>query len=222
MHSYVEQDLDGDGVSDLITYYDTWINADGSTEKQVNNYAGADLNVFIGGQTTLTSSDGLRIDDFRDYNGDGKLDIETYTETVLNANGSTTNYVTHYAYDNFANDDTITTVSADKKTTTITVDPFGEGKTQLQKTIVVQADGSLLTTIIYPNVTDPIFSTETDTRTHSANGLSNSIYIKSGSIDYMHVTDVTTLNSDGSRTRPTPTSTAGAVSTRSRRSAPTG
>jgi trimeric autotransporter adhesin len=200
MNSYVERDIDGDGIADVVTDYETVIGADGSVTKYVDHYAGADLAVYTGGSTTKSSASGLITSQFHDDNGDGKLDIETYTQKVINADGSTITYVTHYAYDDLPNDDTVTRVSADGKTTTIEIDPFGEGVMKMKKTIVEQADGSIVTTITYPNETDPIFSGEVDTRTRSANGLLGTIYIRAGSTDYMDVTDVTVLNSDGSRT----------------------
>lgn len=207
LHSSVLQDLDGDGTDDIGTYSDNYINADGSTERIVSNYAGAELTVYIGEEITLTSADGLEIENWHDYNGDGEFDIGTYTEKVINADGSTTKWLEHDTYDYFAegyyNDVTETTISADGRTTTIIADPFAEGLTQFEKTIVEQSDGSLVTTITYPNMEDydPAYVDEIHTRTVSADGLSKTIYLGNSDIDYMDVSDVTTLNADGSRTQ---------------------
>ncbi len=187
-------DLNGDGVADDIVTTSTVLNADGSTVKTVSVYRGTTLT----SQTVTTASaDGRSVTTAYDRDGNGTTDLTSTDVTVLNANGSITETLTDTSANGIRRDQSTTTISADKKTITVATSVDDNAPVAMQKTIAVQANGSTVTTVSYPG---SYFPTETDTRTTSATGLSNSIVIKDRYGDYLNVSDVTTLNSDGSRT----------------------
>jgi trimeric autotransporter adhesin len=194
-------DLDGDGDVDATTWHSVVLNANGSTDDFLYHYAGTSL-TLINTTTISTSADGRFVTTWRDFDGDGWTDLATTDVLVVNADGSRVETVGNFSGDNSLRDATATTTSADGRSITISADTYGDGDVSLEtlrKTIVVQADGSQVTTVTYPG-TD--YSSETDTRTRSANGLSSSIVIIDPNVgfDWINVSSVTTLNSDGSRT----------------------
>ena len=194
------QDLNGDGIDDTTTWHSVVLNADGSTDDFLENYVGTAL---VSSTTMSISADGRSVTTWRDFDGDGWTDLATTDETVINANGSRVRTVTNWSGDDSVRDSTVTTTSADGRSITISADTYGDQDPSvvetLRKTIVVQADGKEVTTVTYPNT---VWATETDTRTRSANGLSSTIAIFDPNVgwDWINVSSVTTLNSDGSRT----------------------
>ena len=192
-------DLDGDGDVDATTWRSVVLNADGSTDDFLYHYAGTSL---INSTTVSVSADGRSVTTWRDFDGDDWTDLATTDVLVINADGSRVETVGNFSGDNSLRNSTATTTSADGRSVTISADTFGDEDVSLEtlrKTIVVQADGSQVTTVTYPGT---IYSTETDTRTRSANGLSSSIFISDPDVawDWINVSSVTTLNSNGSRT----------------------
>ena len=148
------------------------------------------------------SADGRSVTTWKDFDGDGTADLLTTDVTVINANGSQVRTLENFSSDDSLRDSTITTTSADGRTITISADTYGDWDATsetLHKTIVVQADGKEVATVTYPNTT---YGEEVDTRTRSANGLSSSVAIIDPNVgwDWINVSSVTTLNSDGSRT----------------------
>lgn len=194
------QDLNGDGIDDTTSYYTpVMLNADGSHDAFLYNYVGT---TFVGSTVVSTSADGRSVTTWRDFDGDQWTDLATTDVLVINADGSRVETVGDFSGDNALRDATTTTTSADGRTITISADTYGDQDVSvetLRKTIVVQADGTEVTTVAYP---DTVYATETDTRTKSANGLSSSIVITDPNVpwDWINVSSVTTLNSDGSRT----------------------
>jgi len=193
-----EVDLDGDGDADTTTWHSLEFLADGSTEF-LYNYAGTTL---VNTTIISVSADGRSVTTWKDFDGDGTADLLTTDVTVINANGSQVRTLENFSSDDSLRDSTITTTSADGRTITISADTYGDWDATsetLHKTIVVQADGKEVATVTYPNTT---YGEEVDTRTRSANGLSSSVAIIDPNVgwDWINVSSVTTLNSDGSRT----------------------
>ena len=187
-------DLNGDGVVDETATTSTVVNADGSVTKTVSSYQGSTL---TNRTVTTTSANGLSVAMAFDLDGDGTIDLTTTDVTVLNADGSTTETLTDTSANGVRRDQSVTTTSADKKTVTTATSVNNNGPIEMLKTVAVQADGGAITTVTYPGTK---WNAESDTRTVSATGLSSSIVIKDNLGDYLNVTDVTTLNSDGGRT----------------------
>ncbi|NTG38881.1 DUF4214 domain-containing protein [Agrobacterium rhizogenes] len=116
--------------------------------------------------------------------------------TTLNADGSTTETVTNTG---LVANKTTTTISADKKTTTVTFDIDGNGVVDQKSVSVKNADGSITQTL------SDLTSTGTTSRskmiTTSADGLGQLVSYDTdgnGSANKT-VTDLTTLNIDGSK-----------------------
>ena len=195
----VGRDVNGDGTVDTKTVRSVVLNGDGSTTETTTTYAGT---TRTSSKTVVTSSDGRSITTSKDFDGNGVVDLTTTDATVLNANGSRVETLANTATDGSLRDKTLTTTSADGRNVTVAIDVLGSLDTAtvtLSKSIVVQADGKEVVTVTYPNTPSP-FSTEVDTRTRSANGLSSSTSISDVNGPYINVSSATTLNSDGSRT----------------------
>ncbi|MDX2263429.1 MAG: DUF4214 domain-containing protein [Hyphomicrobiales bacterium] len=190
-------DRNGDLVTDLQTVERTTLNTDGSATKRTDTYSGTTL---VQSQSVLTSADGRSVTTTTDIDGDGKIDLTTTDVTVYNADGSTIKTVTSLNQDGSQRDKTITTTSADARSTTIVGYIDNSGLPKYQKTILSQNDGSALTTVTYPNETKPILASETDTRLVSADGLNETTRIVNSSATYLDVASNTGLNADGSRT----------------------
>ena len=193
------QDLNGDGIDDITTWHSVVLNADGSTDDFLENYVGTTL---VNSTTMLISADGRSVTTWRDFDGDGWTDLATTDVLVLNADGSQVRDVANFSGDDSLRDATVTTTRGDGRSITISADTFGDLDVSVEtllKTIVVQADGKEVTTVTYPGTS---YDLEVDTRTRSANGLSSSIVITDPNVpwDWINVSSVTTLNSDGSRT----------------------
>ncbi|MFT4080223.1 DUF4214 domain-containing protein [Rhodomicrobium sp.] len=193
----VASDLNGDGVADKATSTSTVLNADGSVTKTVSAYSGTSL---VSRTATTTSADGRSVATAYDLDGNGTVDLTTTDVIVLNTDGSTTETLTDTSANGTRRDQSTTTTSSDRKTISVATSVADNGSIQMQKTVAVQTDGSVKTTVTYPNEADHDWGSESDTRITSATGLSNSIVIKDRYGDYLNVTDAVTLNSDGSRT----------------------
>lgn len=193
------KDRDGDGTIDVSSTKARTLHADGSITDVQTSYAGTAL---IGSQTVVTSADGRSSTTTTDLDGDGVVDFTTTDTLVINANGSQVETVVNYHGDGTVRDSTETTTSADGRTITISADTLGDLDTEtetLHKTIIIEADGDEVTTVTYP---DTVYYDEEDIRIKSADGLSSSIEIDdpNAGFDWINVSSVTTLNSDGSRT----------------------
>ncbi|WP_245430292.1 DUF4214 domain-containing protein [Rhizobium tropici] len=194
----VQKDINGDGVVDTKTVKATVLNNDGSKTTTTSDYAGAALT----DQTKVTvSANGLTTKTDFDYDGNGAVDrTETATKT-LNADGSTSLVDSVTTASGTLLSKTSNTATSDGKTMTSQVDLDGDGKIDVKTTAAIDATGLTTKTIeTYKAGTTTLTSRAVTTT--SANGLS--VTTKSdldgdGTFEQV-LSDVTTLNADGSRT----------------------
>ncbi|ESZ55612.1 calcium-binding protein [Mesorhizobium sp. L103C120A0] len=209
LSSTLAADLDGNGTIDQSTIDVVVLNADGSKTETITDIdaAGAVKDRTI----VVTSANGLS--KTVTWAGAGTTTSRSKTDvTVLNANGSTTETVDYKKANGSLESRTVTTVSSDKLTTTVTRDVNGDGAVDLTTTSVEAADGSVTITTIGPDTTTNAFgtgayttapSTTSKTTTISADGLSTVTQYGSTSVDYMPLasdktTSDTAIGIDGS------------------------
>lgn len=162
-------DLDGNGTVDQSTTDVIVLNADGSKTETVTDL---DAVGTVKDKTTIvTSANGLT--KTVTWAAVGTTTSRSMVDTtVLNADGSTTDTLAYKKSDGSLESQTVTTVSADKLTSTTTRDVDGDAKVDLTITSVKNADGSVTTTTSGHNSEDwSSVSTTTKTTTVSADGL---------------------------------------------------
>lgn len=130
--------------------------------------------------------------------------------TTLNADGSTTEVVTNTG---LVANTTTTTLSADKKTTTVTFDIDGNGVVDQKSVTTRNADGSV--TQILSDLSSTGATTHVTTTITSADGLTRTVnYDTDGNgVTNKSIADVTTLNANGSKTTVERTSVANSSGT---------
>jgi trimeric autotransporter adhesin len=194
--------VNGDTSWDFWNTDLTALNADGSRTEWVATSNKAQL---LDETVTTTSANGLSKTTFIDANGATNssgvavFDLVTTDNTVLNANGSTTETVTSYNQNGGEIDQSVTTTSADQQTITkqsyldetnslTTVD-----QTQSTQT---QANGSVVQTTVSYNASHAVV--DTVTQTTSGNGLSKTTtYVNGSGTTTDSETDTTTYDSNG-------------------------
>lgn len=202
-------DLDGNGTIDRSTTDVIVLNADGSKTETITDFWGVDL---VRDKTVVvTSANGLT--KTATWAAAGTTTSRSKVDTtVLNADGSTTETVDYKNVNGSLESRTVTTVSANKLTTTVTKDVNGDGLVDLTTTTVTGADGSVTTTTTGPDTTANALgtgayttapSTTSKTTTISADGLSSTTLYGSTSVDYLPLlhdkrTTETTVGADGS------------------------
>ncbi|ATU94258.1 hypothetical protein B5P45_00035 [Phyllobacterium zundukense] len=196
----VVKDIDGDGKTNQQAL--TVENADGSTVQTLTDY-GPDGTTVIGKKAITTSADSLSETIDYDIDGNGTIDTRTTRTVVLNPNGSKTETLSTFGSGGLVlKGKTVADTSADGLTVATKWDTTGTGSFNRTETdaTVLNTDGSRTRTI-------SIFAAGVLTKRQligtSANGLSVTTQwdtIGSGTYD-QKATDVTTINSDGSRTR---------------------
>ena len=194
----VEKDFNGDGVVDAKTVKTTVLNSDGSKTTTTSDYAGTSLT----DQTKVTASaNGLVTKTDYNYDGNGAVDrTETSTKT-LNADGSTSEVDAVTTAGGTLLAKTTNTATSDGKTVTSQVDLDGDGKLDTKTTTVVDATGQTTKTVeTYKAGTTTLASRAVTTT--SANGLSVTTKsdLDGDGVYEQALSDVTTLNADGSRT----------------------
>jgi hypothetical protein len=194
----IQKDINGDGVVDAKTVKATVLNNDGSKTTTTSDYAGTSLT----DQTKVTASaNGLVTTTSYDYDGNGTVDrTETATKT-LNADGSTSLVDSVATASGTLLSKTSNSATSDGKTVTSQVDLDGDGKIDVKTTSVLDATGLTTKTVETYKTGTTTLSSRTVTTT-AANGLS--VTTKSdmdgdGTFEQA-LSDVTTLNADGSRT----------------------
>ncbi len=194
----VQKDLNGDGIVDAKSVQATVLNNDGSKTTTTSDYAGTSLTdqtkVTVSANALVTKSD-------YDYDGNGAVDRSETSTKTLNADGSTSLTDAVSTVSGTLLSKTTNTATADGKTLTSQVDLDGDGKIDLKTTNVIDATGLTTKTVeTYKTGTTTLASRSVTTT--SANGLS--VTTKSdldGDGTYEQaLSDVTTLNADGSRT----------------------
>ncbi|TIP29034.1 MAG: hypothetical protein E5X67_08675 [Mesorhizobium sp.] len=194
-------DLDGDGTIDQSTTKVIVLNADGSKTETITDLHGAGA---VKDKTTIvTSANGLT--KTVTWAAVGTTTSRSMTDTtVLNANGSTTETVAYRKSNGALESQTVTTVSANKLTSTTTRDVNGDGRVDITTTSVKNPDGSVTSTMSGPNSENwSNVSTTTNTTTVSADGLHSVTVYGPTSIKRMptmtaKTTSDTSLGVDGS------------------------
>ncbi|UWU23040.1 DUF4214 domain-containing protein [Rhizobium sp. CB3060] len=194
----VQKDVNGDGVIDAKTVAATVLNSDGSKATTTSDYAGTSL---IDQAKVTTSANGLVTKTDYNYDGNATVDRTDTATKTLNADGSTSlvDAITTVSGTLLAK--TTNTATSDGKTVTSQVDLDGDGKIDVKTTAVIDATGLTTKTVETYKTGTTTLSSRAVTMT-SANGLS--VTTKSdldgdGTFEQV-LSDVTTLNADGSRT----------------------
>ncbi len=191
----VQTDTDGDGIYELYNTDTTTLNSDGSTARTV---------VINGTQMywaqEIWSADGRTRNIYIDANGDGHLDS---TETIIvNGAGTKVDTLSVTNADGSLAGRTVTTTSADGKTTAIALDLDGNGTAELTRTTgtVANGNGSVTTTITETNANGSL--RDKTVVTTLAGGMSTTTQWDidgNGAFDRSE-TDVAVLGGDGSQT----------------------
>ncbi|WFU04668.1 DUF4214 domain-containing protein (plasmid) [Rhizobium sp. CB3171] len=193
-----QKDVNGDGVIDAKTVAATALNSDGSKTTTTSDYAGTSL---IDQTKVTTGANGLVTKTDYDYDGNAAVDrTETVTKT-LNADGSTTLVDATTTVSGTLLSKTINTATSDGKTVTSQVDLDGDGKIDVKTTAVIDVTGLTTKTVEAYKAGTATLASRAITAT-SANGLS--VTTKSdldgdGTFEQL-LSDITTVNADGSRT----------------------
>ncbi len=188
LYQTADLDLDGDGVADYRTTSRTTFLENGDTI-QTSKTSSETMDV-ISGVEHVVSGDGLRTRTSIDLDGDGIDDRRT--DTQLTAEGAAETRVK--LYDNAFNlqEQVLTTVSADGRTTTIVADTDGDGENDYLTEVQEDLSGNVTTTMTDfgdHGTTDSIVS-----RTVSANGMNAETTVDTdgdGSADLRYVSEQT-------------------------------
>ncbi|WP_159289192.1 beta strand repeat-containing protein [Methylosinus sporium] len=207
-------DADANGSWDTTTTETTVRNGDGSSTKTTTL---ANSNGSLRENSVVTTSaNGLTVTTQADLDGNGAYDLTTTDARSVAADNSHVETVSRNNGNGSLRDQTITSVSADRRSTTINHDIDGNGANDQTETIQIQSNGSTIDTTSNFNSDGSVKNQRTTTE--SADGLSSEtdfselvthynwiwvgywIPIPYQSLDVVKtVTDVTVLNGDGSR-----------------------
>ncbi|MGO8083770.1 hypothetical protein [Rhizobium leguminosarum] len=194
-------DINSDGTYDLVVSDVITNETNGSRTETVTtkNANGATITTSV----TNTTADSLIQTVKTDANGDGVFEEATIDVIVLDGTGKRTETVTSRSADGTQNAQTITEVSADRRTTTVWTDADGDGKTDTRQVKVIAADGSTTTTDTAYTPNDTVTGTTRSTVTVSGNGLTttSSVDVNRDSVADVITADQTVLNTDGSKTQ---------------------
>ncbi|PDT06596.1 hypothetical protein CO655_31780 [Rhizobium sp. M1] len=194
-------DANGDGTNELVVSDVNTNEADGSRTETVTskNANGATIATTV----TNTSADSLTQTVKTDADGDGVFEETTTDVIVLDATGKRTETVSSTSANGTLNAQTITEVSADRRTTTVWTDADGDGKIDTRQVKVIASDGSTTTTETAYTPNDTVTGTTNSTVTVTGNGLTTttSVDLNRDSLADRITTDQTVLNTDGSKTR---------------------
>ncbi|AGS25817.1 beta strand repeat-containing protein [Rhizobium etli] len=205
-------DADGDGTFEEKSQDSTVIAADGSRAETVTD-TNADLSLRDR-TVTAWSADGRTRTIETDTNGDGGYDsVETIT---VAGDGTITDTLSDFnPAGTILSNRTVTVTSADGLSKSVRTDEDGDGDfdEQADTAIVINSDGSSITTLINWNGAHSVQTGKAVT-TVSADGKSTTVdrYLGSATTKDISEQDTTVLNADGSQTR-TVIDTAGSSST---------
>ncbi|NTJ65083.1 DUF4214 domain-containing protein [Agrobacterium rhizogenes] len=193
----ISTDANGDGAYDAVTTDVITAGTGGARVETVTKKSGN--GTLIGQTVTTTSADSLTQTVQSDLNGDGTFD-QTVTDVITLNAGARTETVTAKSGNGALLSQTVTTVSADRKTTSVTRDSDGDGHIDFASTQIIAADGSQTTTTIQAS-NDGALHRQT-VATVSADKLTATTADDlngDGTVDVTTV-DQTVINADGSRT----------------------
>jgi len=197
----IQVDANGDGSYDATTTTTTVINGDGSSTVTAISKNG-DGSVQIGKTITTTSANGLSVTT-QSYLNSQISPFQTVNDvTVLNGNGSLTQTVTHFDGTSLTQTGkTITNVSADRLTTTVSSYLSTNASPESTVTTIVNADGSRIQTAasFSPNGTTLVGKSVT---TISADGLTKTTILDANGDAVTDATEISvkSLNADGTTT----------------------
>jgi len=193
----VSTDANGDGAYDAVT---TDVITAGTGGARVETVTAKSGNGTLIGQTVTTmSADSLTQTVQSDLNGDGTFD-QTVTDVITLNAGARTETVTAKSGNGTLLSQTVTTVSADRKTTSVTSDVDGDGHTDIASAQIIAADGSQTTNTIQASADGALHRKTVVTvsadklTTTTADDLNGD-----GTVD-VTIVDQIAINADGSRT----------------------
>ncbi len=192
----VSTDANGDGAFDAVTADVIAAGTGGARVETVTKKSGN--GTLIGQTLTTASADSLTQTVQSDLNGDGAFDQTVSDVIVLNA-GARTETVTAKSGNGALLSQTVTTISADRKTTSVTKDVDGDGHIDTASAQIIAADGSQRTTTVQSSADGSLHRKTVLTisadklTTTTADDLNGD-----GTVDVTTV-DQTVINADGSR-----------------------
>ncbi|MQB11572.1 hypothetical protein DXT96_17155 [Agrobacterium sp. ICMP 6402] len=197
----VTNDANGDGVIDskIVTTKITAPDKSSTVTTQTLTGNGKLVSQTI----SKTSPDATSRNFSEDLDGDGVADRQTVDSVVLNSDGSRQRTVTIKSRDSTLLERTTTDISADRRTTVVTVDSNGDGIVDQTTKESTLADGQ--TVIEEKLFTRSGQAYKSSTKTVSGNGLKTTVGTDTngnGVIEFTTVTG-TVMNDDGSRTETT-------------------
>jgi trimeric autotransporter adhesin len=191
-------DVTGDGLFERTVSDVKVLKADGSWAETVTELS--DNNTLIRKSVATSSADGLTQKVEQDINGDNFFDLATTKTVALNSNGSRTETVATTSADRTVLSKTITMVSADRKTATVSIDANGDNHADQTVTSLISASGSQCVTTNVLNAAGAVM--RTSTVAISADGLTKTTVFDVNAdtlVDHAS-TDIIVFNADGSRT----------------------
>ncbi|MFT4129087.1 hypothetical protein [Labrys sp. (in: a-proteobacteria)] len=200
MTSTINVDNNGDGHIDQTQVSTT--NTDGSTTRTLSEFAANGS--LVDKTLTTVSANGLSTTIQSDLTGDGVYDGSTSDAIVLNTDGSKAETIANYSGSGALQSKQVVTTSGNGLSVTTQIDANGDGSFDAKTTdvTVINANGSRTETVLNYNGAGTTLLNRSVT-TVSGNGLSKtttSDFNGDGTIDQT-ISDVTTLNADGSRQR---------------------
>ncbi|WP_063291633.1 DUF4214 domain-containing protein, partial [Pseudovibrio sp. Ad5] len=198
--SVTEQlDQDGDGVYERRTETTRSLNGNGS-QTTTTSLKGQDGTLLK--HTVLEVSDDTLVSTRRDdLNGDGQSDRTTNTQRVLAADGSQTTTSSIKAQNGSLLSKTVSTMSADERSHTRSVDVDGNGHQDEVVSTVIGDDGVTTSTMAYYSESGGLLAKTVQSK--SGNGLqtSTTLDLDGDGVTDRSTSDVTVLSDDGSRTQ---------------------
>ncbi len=187
----LSQDLDGDNTFETVTSSTTTFAANGETQE--NRETRDSANALTATQTRTTSGNGLQVTQSTDFDGDGNAD--RVNSLQLGASGGSTETESFYGTGTTLLRGSSTTVSADGRTVTSSVDRDGDGANDLE--MVTAVDFSRNETVTYTDKAADGSTEAVITKTTSANGATQSYAFDIDGDGTADTTRITTMSHDG-------------------------
>ncbi|MEP1575754.1 DUF4214 domain-containing protein, partial [Roseibium album] len=183
-------DLDGDGTFETNTSFTTTFAANGATVETWETRDAA--NTLTASQTRTTSGDGLDVTQSTDFDGNG---TDNRVNTLqLGASGGSTETDSFYGADGTLLRDYGTSVSADGRNVTSTLDRDGDGVDDLH--MVTEIDLSRTETVTYTDKAADGSAEAIITQTTSANGMGQTYAFDIDGDGTADITRTTTMSYD--------------------------
>ncbi|OHV21795.1 hypothetical protein EOS93_08235 [Rhizobium sp. RMa-01] len=192
--------INGDEVVDTKTTDVTTFDTYGLQFRTVSDYRGTSL---VGSTKVTTNLNGLSGSTDYDLDGDGTVNQTlSWKKTPLDPLGSVTTTKTVKATDAAATliSQTITTVSADQRTTTVNTKIDGDAVVDFVETITIDNAGTQKDEIKQYNAAGALESQAVATISDDGLSKTSSSDLDGNAVFELVTTDVTVLNTDGSRT----------------------